>query len=137
MLAPNISWKLRASGIPSGPASQFTLCYSIQQHPPRFWNSTMPWKSWPQKQVLNHPWQHGWRGPSYGNMPYYSYPMKPKQSYKTQSAPQQSYPSQFQHPYPTQSQPQQVAQPEQLQIARHQHLQFPPTQPPRPTQLPS
>jgi hypothetical protein len=50
-------------------------------------------------------------------MPYYSYPMQPKQSYTTQSTPQQSYPSQFQHPYPTQSQPQQVAQPEQLQIA--------------------
>jgi hypothetical protein len=51
---------LRASGIPLDPASQFTPYYSGQQYPPQFWNSTMPWKAWPQKQVQNHPWKQGW-----------------------------------------------------------------------------
>jgi hypothetical protein len=67
-----------------------------------------------------HPWKQGWRGPNYGNMPAYSYPMQTQQY--------SQFPTQFpSQPYPTQA-PQQIVQPQQLQL--------PSNQPPRPTQLP-
>jgi hypothetical protein len=127
LLHQNDLGKPRTSGISQDPTQQFNSYYSNQQYPQQNWTPPMPWQAWPPQQVQNQPWKQGWRGPTYGTMPAYPYPMQ--QQY-TQYPSQTQYPPQVQQTYPTQPQQPQISQPQQLQLPSNQP-------PPRPTQLPA
>jgi hypothetical protein len=89
----------------------------------------MPCQGWSQQWVHNHPWEQGWKGPSYGSIPAYTYRTPPQPSHpmpSPQQYSQQPYPEQVS--YPTQPQTKLTAPPQQLQL--------PSTQPMRPTQFP-